>query len=562
LFSSSCLFHLLILSNTFFLGRFGRPGPSSAFAQYHTFRELLKQFMPKTFAALKTIGALDDKYLSTMFVDFFAELLPTSLLLSLMDAYLLEGEKILFRFGLALIHGYKSAIKNGEFSTAKEFWLAIKSDSFAVNSFQSAPSLTKVLALDEVLPTVDQFIIFEHAKNQDYLNSKELFLAVAYDEERSVFQKSYRSMKVSRAHIVSLTKSAKLLEPPTLKATYAHRQSSVNNRSSSITGGGGTSPAAAVGGQGGALARKQSMTGSNRNSPTPSNNTSNSNIPIPTTTTTNNTTANNNTNNVTPNHVSPGSPTRIKSIMSPPSTMPLFLAVDSDAQVIPPSTLIASHSSILDVSSADKLLSCLPKPFNSFQYELRFATYRHGWDISSLYARIERYESCIFLFHLLAPYDHVVIGAFNRGPLSPPNQNLTRGDGMTSRIFKLVDNEPPVSFSWVHLNKPHRDMDDESEEPPVSGTISQFAVSTTSSLSFGASKEHTTNALRLDSDLKVLHTGPSDTYGNDGPLLVPLNGNSGEGKLAVAVGDLLSPGFQIKEIEIFCVAANRHVMKE
>jgi hypothetical protein len=507
--------------------------------------------MPKTFAALKTIGALDDKYLSTMFVDFFAELLPTSLLLSLMDAYLLEGEKILFRFGLALIHGYKSAIKNGEFSTAKEFWLAIKSDSFAVNSFQSGQSLTKVLALDEVLPTVDQFIIFEHAKNQDYLNSKELFLAVAYDEERSVFQKSYRSMKVSRAHIASLTKSAKLLEPPTLKTTYAHRQSTVNNRSSSNTGG-GTSPAAAVGGQAGALARKQSMSGANRTSPTPSNNTSMKDMPTTTTTTTNNNTTNNNNNNVTPNHVSPGSPTRIKSIMSPPSTMPLFLAVDSDAQVIPPSTLIASHSSILDVSSADKLLSCLPKPFNSFQYELRFATYRHGWDISSLYARIERYESCIFLFHLLAPYDHVVIGAFNRGPVSPPNQNLTRGDGMTSRIFKLVDNEPPVSFSWVNLNKPHRDIDDESEEPPVSLTISQFAVSTTSSLSFGASKEHTTNALRLDSDLKVLYTGPSDTYGNDSPLLVPLNGNGGD----------LSPGFQIKEIEIFCVAANRHVMKE
>jgi hypothetical protein len=48
--------------------------------------------MPKTHASLKTIGALEDKYLSVLFVDFFAEICPPHLLLPLLDSYLFEGE--------------------------------------------------------------------------------------------------------------------------------------------------------------------------------------------------------------------------------------------------------------------------------------------------------------------------------------------------------------------------------------------------------------------------------------------------------------------------------------
>lgn len=70
------------------------------------FKEMLKKYLPKTYLSLTTIGALDDKYLNLMFVDFFIEILPENLVLRIMDAYLLEGVKVLYRFGLGLIKGY------------------------------------------------------------------------------------------------------------------------------------------------------------------------------------------------------------------------------------------------------------------------------------------------------------------------------------------------------------------------------------------------------------------------------------------------------------------------
>jgi hypothetical protein len=468
--------------------------------------------MPNTFSALKTIGALDDKYLSMMFVDYFAEILPSTILLPLLDAYLLEGTKVLYRFGLALICGYKSAIKGGEFANAKEFWLAVKSDSFAVTSFNGTAVVTKLLSFDEVLPTVDQFVVFEHAKNQDFLNSNAMII-VAFDSERSFLQKASKPMKISRSNLATLKRQAAAIEPPEMKSVYAHRQAMVNNRSSSITGKmmeGGSSAQQT-------LSRKQSL----RN-PSSQNNSPN------------------------PNNSASGTNRKSANVASPVTAM--TLQQELDAQVIPPSQLIASHSCILDVTNADKLLSCLPSPYNNYQYELRFATYQSGWDISSLYARIERYESCIFIFHLQSPYDDFVIGAFNHGPVSPPNQQLVRGDGKTSRIFKLEEEKKPTYYTWVYAEKDDDELDALGRIPNI---YNQFAVSTTTSLTFGGSHTHSCNAIRLDSDLRTLHTGPSDTYGNSAALLVNKQ-----------TPDSVVQSFDIKEIEIFCAAANRHVVKE
>jgi hypothetical protein len=68
---------------------------------------MVKAYLPKTYLSLTTIGALDEKYLNLMFVDFFVEILPENLVLRIVDAYLLEGVKVLYRFGLGLIKGYK-----------------------------------------------------------------------------------------------------------------------------------------------------------------------------------------------------------------------------------------------------------------------------------------------------------------------------------------------------------------------------------------------------------------------------------------------------------------------
>lgn len=471
---------------------------------FHSFREILKRFMPHTFSALRTIGALDDKYLSMMFVDYFVELIPSHILLPLLDAYLLEGVKVLFRYALSLIVGYKAAIKSGEFSTAKEFWLAIKSDSFAVTSFNGGSVIMKALAFDEVLPTVDQFVVFEHAKNQDYLNSNELKLT-AFDSERSMFQKASKPMNVSRSNLLSLKRQASVIEPPEIRNLFAHRQSVILNRNSSITGKmmeGGSSAQAS-------LSRKQSI-------------------------------------RTTPQRTSTTAATS-----TPNSPIPRTAAPVEDNMLIHPATLIASHSSILDVGRAEKLLSCLPRPYDESQYELRFATYQSGWDLSSLYARIERYENCIFLFHLQPPFEDMVIGAFNRGPLSPPNQSVIRGDGRSSRIFRLEEGAVAY-YPWIFYDKSEEEIEEMSESLPTS-TVNQFAVSTTTSLSFGAGSSTASNAIRLDADLRNLYLGPSDTYDNP-PLLV-----DSEQSL---ISSSSTHFFPLKDIEIFCASANRHVLKD
>ena len=70
---------------------------------------MVKAYLPKTYLSLTTIGALDERYLNLMFVDFFVEILPENLVLRIVDAYLLEGVKVLYRFGLGLIKGYATS---------------------------------------------------------------------------------------------------------------------------------------------------------------------------------------------------------------------------------------------------------------------------------------------------------------------------------------------------------------------------------------------------------------------------------------------------------------------
>lgn len=94
------------------------------------FRSLLADHMPKTCEQLTNLGALKDQYLELMFSDFFVELLPEPAVLRCVDAYLLEGVKVLYRYALALIEGYKRMIKKGAYFTGEEFWVAVKTDSF------------------------------------------------------------------------------------------------------------------------------------------------------------------------------------------------------------------------------------------------------------------------------------------------------------------------------------------------------------------------------------------------------------------------------------------------
>lgn len=462
--------------------------------------------MPNTFSALKTIGALDDKYLGMMFVDYFVELLPAHILLPTLDAYFLEGVKVLYRFSLALIAGYKTAIKAGDFSTAKDFWLTVKSDAFAVTSFNGDVLIMKAIAFDEVLPTVDQFVVFEHARNQDFLSGADIKIK-AYDKSRSGFQKMMKSMKISRNHIESLKNQALKFEPEEQKNIYARKQTASSNRANSITGKMMEHNASNQ-----ALSRKGSV--SRQNSPFGG---SSSRLQTPT----------------------------VSGIFKTPET--------ADSSLLAPSTLIASQSSFLGATKAAQLLSCLPEPYSTYQYELKYASYRNGFDLGSLYAQIERLEYCVFLFHLLPPHDNTIIGAFNVGPLSPPNQSLTRGNGQTSRIFRINDDDC-IAYGWSYLKKlqeSSKSMDDSdedaSENEKPSSVIYQFAVATTSSLSFGGSAAGG-NAIRVDTDLLKLYTSRSETYDSP-PLLV-----------SEETPDASFHSFAIKDIEIFCGTSSKHLI--
>ena len=68
------------------------------------------------------------------------------------------------------------------------------------------------------------------------------------------------------------------------------------------------------------------------------------------------------------------------------------------------------------------------------------------------------------------------------------------------------------------------------------GTLSQFAVFAPSFISFGASENYGTNAIRIDSELSTCHCGPSDTYGNSTSSIL---GNQSEAS------------FSIESVEVF-----------
>lgn len=92
------------------------------------FKEILKTYMPKTYEALEAMHALEFEYLDLMFKDFFLSILPESAIISLMDSFLIEGEKALFRYAVALIKMYKGKIKSGNILSAKHFWDMVQSD--------------------------------------------------------------------------------------------------------------------------------------------------------------------------------------------------------------------------------------------------------------------------------------------------------------------------------------------------------------------------------------------------------------------------------------------------
>lgn len=70
----------------------------------YTFKELVKKYLPKEAVALERIGGLNSEFLNLLFIDLFFSLMPTPDVMRVMDSFLLEGTKIIHRFGLGLIY--------------------------------------------------------------------------------------------------------------------------------------------------------------------------------------------------------------------------------------------------------------------------------------------------------------------------------------------------------------------------------------------------------------------------------------------------------------------------
>ena len=93
-----------------------------------TLRRLLALTMPRTHSVLIEMGALSDVSLSFIFVALMYPLLRTEHADRVFDCFLLEGEKILFRFGLAFFSLYKKKIKDRLWPNGETFWLYVQSE--------------------------------------------------------------------------------------------------------------------------------------------------------------------------------------------------------------------------------------------------------------------------------------------------------------------------------------------------------------------------------------------------------------------------------------------------
>lgn len=170
------------------------------FVTTYTFVEMLKEYMPQTYGSLSRIGALDDKYLNMMFVDFFVEILPEAQVLRIVDAYLVEGVKVLYRYALALIKGYKDLIKANKYETAKDFWVSVKADAIAVSSTFDIPLLFKSISTEEHLPSVDPFLVYSSSRNKEF-TQENIITKYAFEGDRSGFAKMTRPMPISKGNL-------------------------------------------------------------------------------------------------------------------------------------------------------------------------------------------------------------------------------------------------------------------------------------------------------------------------------------------------------------------------
>lgn len=92
-------------------------------AWINAFCDILERLHPTTATFYKKHGVWDVAGMAPLFRDFFTDLLPPKYVLRILDIYTLEGSKVIFRFGVALLTLFKMAhnAKNNESGNSEIF---------------------------------------------------------------------------------------------------------------------------------------------------------------------------------------------------------------------------------------------------------------------------------------------------------------------------------------------------------------------------------------------------------------------------------------------------------
>mmetsp|Transcript_7017 Transcript_7017/g.10639 ORF Transcript_7017/g.10639 Transcript_7017/m.10639 type:complete len:589 (-) Transcript_7017:1544-3310(-) len=102
----------------------------------HAFANILKRLHPQTAASMEQNGSLTPGGLDPIFRHFFLPILPYDSVLRILDIYTLEGHKVIFRFGVALLCMFmKDVVRTGiSITTSHQWWQSLRhyshSDSF------------------------------------------------------------------------------------------------------------------------------------------------------------------------------------------------------------------------------------------------------------------------------------------------------------------------------------------------------------------------------------------------------------------------------------------------
>lgn len=200
-------------------------------------------------------------------------------------------------------------------------------------------------------------------------------------------------------------------------------------------------------------------------------------------------------------------------------------AVGATSRLVPLAHDLHLKSQLLDADMSKTLQSYFEKSVSLEGFELMFATHADGWNLGSLYHRIEKLNPCVLL---IQSTEGAVFGAFLSTDVTPPSPN-PKGDGRCF-IFRL--NGPnPKCYRW-------------SSATPSGQTLAshhQYFVAARDFFSVGADSKTATCAIRLDESMHTCSCGFSDTYENRISLVPEHEG----------IGDI-----NVAEVEILCGRAS------